>query len=82
MFLYIVTVIYILNVTNFEILISWKRWELAKILRYGFYRGWYLPSNETIANVVLRDFDQNFQRQTFQVAIRSSLKMQNTTAIE
>ena len=33
------------------------------------YRGWYLPSNETIVNTVLHDLDLNFQCQTFQVAI-------------
>ena len=40
-----------------------------KMLRYDFYRGWHLPSNKTIVYVVLDDLDQNFQGQTFQVAI-------------
>ena len=40
-----------------------------KIVKYDFYRGWYLSSNGTIANVALRDIDVNFKGQTFQVAI-------------
>ena len=31
------------------------------MLKYDFHRGWYLPSNGTIANVVLRGLYQNFQ---------------------
>ena len=39
-----------------------------------------MPSNEIIANVVLRDLDLNYQGQTFQVAIltRNCLKMQSS----
>ena len=34
-------------------------------MKYGdIYRIWYLPSNGTIANVVLHDFDLRFQGQT------------------
>ena len=39
------------------------------MLRYEFYTGWYLPSNGTIANVVLHGFDQIFQGQLFQMQI-------------
>ena len=31
--------------------------SLRNMLKYDFYRGWYLPSNETIVIVVLRDLD-------------------------
>ena len=36
-----------------------------KMLKYDFYRGWYLPSNGTIANVVLRDLDLHFKVKDF-----------------
>ena len=42
------------------------------MLKYDFYSGWYLPSNGTVANVVLHDLDLNFEGQTFQVAILTS----------
>ena len=58
---YIMT--YILKVTNFEIE------SLRKILKYDFCGDWYLPSNGTIADVVLRDLDLTFKCPTFQVAI-------------
>ena len=35
------------------------------MLRYDFYRGYYLTSNGTIANDVLGDLDLHFQGQTF-----------------
>ena len=67
--LYITTLTYTFKIMNFEMLISRKRWELAKVLKYDFYRGWYLPSNGNIANDVFHDLHQNFQGQTFQVAV-------------
>ena len=39
------------------------------MLRYDFYRGLYLQSNKTIANVVVNDLDLNAQGQTLQTAI-------------
>ena len=39
------------------------------MLRYDFHTGWYLSSNGTIANVVLRCFDLIFQGQIFQMQI-------------
>ena len=39
------------------------------MLKYDLHRGWYLPSNWTLANVVLRDLDLIFQRKTVHVAI-------------
>ena len=39
------------------------------MFRYDFYTGWYLPSNVTIANVILRGFDLIFQGQIFQLQI-------------
>ena len=39
------------------------------MLRYDFYTGWYLPSNGTIANIVLSYFDLIFQGQIFQMHI-------------
>ena len=39
------------------------------MLRYDFYTGWYLPSNWTIANVVLRCFDLIFQGKIFQMQV-------------
>ena len=35
------------------------------MLKYDFYRGWYLKSNGTIAIGVLSDLDLHFQDQTF-----------------
>ena len=42
-----------------------------KILNYNFCRGWHLPSNETIANVVfhVHDLTTTVKVETFQVAI-------------
>ena len=58
--------IYIFKVTNFEIWISRKWWELAKkILKCDFNRSWYLPSYLTIANGVLLNLYLNSQGQTF-----------------
>ena len=62
--LYIMPLTYIFKVTNFEMWISRKRWELANNAKYYFYRG-YLPSNVTNANVVLHDLDLRFQGQAF-----------------
>ena len=45
--------------------ISRKRWELAKMLKCDFYRSSHLPSNGTIANVVLPDRYLNFRGQFF-----------------
>ena len=51
------------------------------MFNYDFHRGWHLPSNGTIANVVLHDLDRTFQGQTFQVPILTSKrwKMQTDT---
>ena len=68
--LFIMTLTYIFKVTKFEMWISRKRWEITK---NDFYTGWYLPSNGTIANVILRGFDLIFQGQIFQIQI--SLKL-------
>ena len=56
---------YILKVTNFEMLISWKRW-VAKNAQLRLYIGWYLPSNGTIVNVELCDLDLRFQGHKFE----------------
>ena len=40
-----------------------------KMLKCDFYRGWYSPSNVTIANVLLRDLDLNFQGHKFETII-------------
>ena len=45
---------------------------IPKNVQELLYKGWYLPSNDTIANVVLHDLDLNFQGQTFQVDILTS----------
>ena len=37
------------------------------MLKYDFYRGWYLPSNGTIANVVLHDLNLHFQDHKFEM---------------
>ena len=58
--------------TNFEMFISRKRRELAKMLVRDFHRGWHLPSNGTTANIVLCDLVLNFQVQTIKVAILTS----------
>ena len=39
------------------------------MFKYDSYRGRCLPSNWTIANVVLHGLDQTFKGQTYQVAI-------------
>ena len=39
------------------------------MLKYDFYRGWYLPSNGTIAEVVLHELDLNFQGDKFEALI-------------
>ena len=62
------TMTYIFKITNSAMRISWKHLELAKMFKHDCYRGWYLPSNRTIASVVLRDLELNFQDQTNQVA--------------
>ena len=36
------------------------------MLHYDFYRRWYSPSNVTIAEVVLHNYDLNFLGRTFQ----------------
>ena len=65
--LYIVTLAYFQG--QFEMWKSRKRWEQVKMLVYVFYKGWYLPANGEIANVVLHDLYLNFQGQTFQVTV-------------
>ena len=54
---------------NFEVWMSRKRWWLAKMLKYDFYKGLHLPSNGTVMNVFLRDLVLNIQGQTFQVGL-------------
>ena len=68
--LYIITLTYIFQVTNFESVNILKTVRASKkLLTNDFYRGWYLPSNAIIANVVLRDLDLNFHGKTFQGGI-------------
>ena len=72
--LYVVTLTYIVKVTNFkfEYLENGESWR--KMLKYDFYRGWYLPRNGTIADAVLNDLNLNFQGQTlscYALAIKS-----------
>ena len=59
--LYIMTSIYICKVTNFEMWISRKRWELAD---YHFHRGFW-KSNGIIASVMFHNLVLHFQDQTF-----------------
>ena len=40
-----------------------------KCSKLTLYRGWYLPSNGTIMNIVICDIDLSFIGQTFQAAI-------------
>ena len=56
---YIVALKDILKVTQFKILLSGKLWRGAKKCWQKFYNGWYSPSNESFANVVLRDMHLN-----------------------
>ena len=72
----IMTLTYIFKVTKFEMWMFRKRWELTK---NDFYTRWYLPSNGTIANVVLRGFDPIFQGQIFQMQISLKWLAQHTT---
>ena len=55
--------------------------NLRKNVCYDFYGGLYSPSHGIIANVVLGDLDLNFQRQTVQFAILTSIgrKIANAT---
>ena len=48
------------------------------MLRYDFYRSWYLQSNTSIARVDLRSLDLNFHIQTFQMAILTRTFSDNT----
>ena len=59
--LYIMILTNVFKVTDFEMKISQKQWELAKNTPEWLYRGWYLPSKWTIAFVVLRDLDLHFE---------------------
>ena len=74
--------------TNFEMRISRKRWELwRKMSKKRFYRYWYLPSNGTIVNVVLSDLDLKFQPHKFETLISQkpwelSQKMHHMTFAE
>ena len=61
--LHIVTLTYIFKVTNFEMWISQKTARVSEKYSIMTYRFWYLPSNGTIANVVLHHFDLHFQGQ-------------------
>ena len=61
---------------HFDVDEFWKRWYL-KMPRHDLYRGSYLPSNVTIANVVLYEHDLHFQGQTFHVAIFTSNRWNN-----
>ena len=66
----IMTLSYIFKVTKFDMWISRKRWELTKKCAcMTFIQIKFFPSNGTIANVVLRGFDLNFQGQIFQMQI-------------
>ena len=47
------------------------------MLKHNFYRGWYLPSNRTIASVAFRDLDLNFPDQTYQVTNLTIVKYGN-----
>ena len=51
------------------------------MIKYNFHRGWYFQSSETIANVVLLDFDLNFQSRTFEVAILRSKRWKKQTLL-
>ena len=49
------------NISGIIYIISPKRWDLAKMLKYDFYRGWHLPSNGAILHVPHCDLDLYFQ---------------------
>ena len=74
--LYIMTMTYIFTVINFEMWI-WKTVRSSEKCPSMTFRGWYLPSNGTIVNVLLRNLNHNFQDQTFQVAILKSKAWEN-----
>ena len=40
---------------NFEMLLSLKWWKLVQNALHNFCRCWYLPSNDVIAKILLRD---------------------------
>ena len=63
----IMTLTYIFKIMKFEMWISQKLWKLTKNVQVKLlYR---LPSNGTIANVVIRGFDLICQGQIFQLQI-------------
>ena len=51
------------------------------MLKYDFYKGWYLPSNGTNANVVLRNLDLNCEGNTFQVTVLPSKRWKMQTLL-
>ena len=82
--LYIVTLTYIFKITKFLdiIFIVWKmKRAMHKYAPYDFYASWYSLSNCITANVVLNDLELNFQGQTFQFAILTSIGWKMQTLI-
>ena len=67
--LYVMILTYIFKVTNFEMRISQKRSELAKILKRAFITIDICHRMEQSWVVVLRDLNLNFQGQISQVAV-------------
>ena len=56
-----------------------KRWELQKNSKFWLFRGRCLPSKGTIANVVHRDLDLNFQGQVIQWLFWQGLEKRSIT---
>ena len=79
--LYVMTVTYIFKSTNSkcEYLENVESW--LKMLKYDFYRGWYLLSNGTIGNIVPHDLDLHFQGQTFFLCIEYKISQENLARI-
>ena len=82
------TLTYIFKVTNFEMWISRKRWELVKNALLWLYRGWCSPSIGATTNVALRYIDLYFQGRKFDMLeyiseiVRAIVKMHRVTFTE
>ena len=68
--LYIVILTYIFNVTKFlDVQYLENGVSCRKIPQYDFYRGWYSLSDGVSPVFLSRNFDLNFQGQTFKILI-------------
>ena len=58
------TLTYIFKVTHFKTLLSWKQWELAKMLKYDFIEVDICDRTGPLQTSYIDDFDLHFESQT------------------